>query len=255
MPRLDCAEARFSPCLRMRPSRRLRFREKTVAYAGTALSFPLWRRGSSLLGSRSAQRVSSSMRKTIVALVVIGLVWAGYTAWPLYELMVLVRAIDARDLTTVAQHVNFDRVRVSLTEQVTAAYLRRSGINPGPFSQQAVIIGLSIADPIVTKLVSPEALSDLLALGWPVAVIPDAPPSTVGINSDTLGTAWQLFAASHYGIARFEISVPTALPPANRFRLIFQLLTWRWQLVGIILPENIQNLLADELIKAIRERR
>jgi hypothetical protein len=67
--------------------------------------------------------------------------------------------------------------------------------------------------------------------------------------------AWQVFAASHYGIARFEISAPSALPPANRFRLIFQLLAWRWQLVGLRLPENIQNLLADELIKAVRERR
>ena len=43
--------------------------------------------------------------------------------------------------------------------------------------------------------------------------------------------------------------------PANRFRLRFQLLAWRSQLVGIILPANIQNLLADELVKAVRECR
>ena len=99
------------------------------------------------------------MRKTIVALVVIGLVWVGSTAWPLYELTVLVRAIDARDQATLAQHVNCDRVRVSLTEQVMAAYVRRSGINAGPFGQQAVIIGRSIADPIVTQLFRPKAIS------------------------------------------------------------------------------------------------
>jgi hypothetical protein len=195
------------------------------------------------------------MRKTIVALVVIGLIWGAYAAWPIYELTVLVRAINARDLATVAQHVNFDRLRVSLTEQVVAAYIRRSGIKPPSFAQQAVVIGLSIADPFARKLVSPEALSDLLALGWPVAVVPDPPPGTLGINSDTLGTAWQIFGASHYGIARFELSAPTALPLANRFRLTFRLLAWRWQLVGAILPENIQNLLADEVIKAMRERR
>jgi hypothetical protein len=195
------------------------------------------------------------MRKTIVALVVIGVVWIGYTAWPLYELIVLVRALDVRDLATVVQHVNFDRVRVALSEQVIAAYIRRSGIQPGPFAQQAVIVGLSIADPLGRKLVSPEALSDLLAVGWPVAVVPDPPPGTVGINSGTLGTAWQIFAASHYGIGRFELSAPIALPPANRFRLVFQLLAWRWQLVAIVLPENIQNLLADELTKAVREHR
>jgi hypothetical protein len=46
-----------------------------------------------------------------------------------------------------------------------------------------------------------------------------------------------------------------ALPPANRFRLRFQPLEWRWHLVGLTLPENIQNLLADEPVKAVRERR
>jgi hypothetical protein len=30
-------------------------------------------------------------------------------------------------------------------------------------------------------------------------------------------------------------------------------LQWRWRVVGVILPENIQNLLADELIKAMRK--
>ena len=45
-----------------------------------------------------------------------------------------------------------------------------------------------------------------------------------------------------------------SLPPPQRFGLAFGLLQWRWQLTGITLPENIQNLLADELIKAMKER-
>jgi hypothetical protein len=196
------------------------------------------------------------VRKTIVALVVIGLVWIGYIAWPLYELTALVRAVDARDVSTVARYVNFDRVRASLTQQIVSGYVLRSGIQPSPLAQQAVVVGLSVTDPVIRKLVSPEALSELLAVGWPIAVVPDPPPpGTLGLNSDTLGTAWQVFGASRYGLARFEVSAPIALPPANRFRLRFQLLAWRWQLVGIILPENIQNLLADEVIKAARERR
>ena len=196
------------------------------------------------------------MRNTIVAVVVIVLVWVGYMAWALYELTSLVRAMDARDISTVARHMNFDRVRVSITEQIASAYMQRSGIQPDLLAQQAVVVGLGIADPVIRKLVSPQALSDLLAVGWPVGVVPDPPPSgTLGINIDTLGTSWQIFAASHYGIGRFELSAPTALPRANRFRLTFQLLAWRWQLVGIALPENIRNLLADEIIKAVRERR
>ena len=49
-------------------------------------------------------------------------------AWPLYELTALVRAIDVRDVSTVARYVNFDRVRASLTEQIASAYIRRSGV-------------------------------------------------------------------------------------------------------------------------------
>src|SRR6516165_11767470 len=141
------------------------------------------------------------MRKTIITLVIIALVWIGYIAWPLYELAVMVRAIDDRDLATVARHVNFDRVRVSLTEQVVAAYMRRSGIKPNLLAQQAFAAGVL---PVVDKLVSPEALSDLLAVGWPVAVAPNPPLGTLGINQKTLGTAWQIFGASNYGIGRFE---------------------------------------------------
>ena len=196
------------------------------------------------------------MRKTIAALVVIGLVWLGYIAWPLYDLTALVRAIDARDVSTVVRYVNFDRVRASLTQQIVSAFVQMSGVQPGLVTQQAVVVGISIADPLITKLVSPEALSELLAIGWPVAVVPERPPSgTVGISTDTLGTAWQIFAASHYGIGRFEVSAPTVLPPAGRFRLTFHLVSWRWRLVGITVPENVRNLLANEVVKAVRERR
>jgi len=166
-----------------------------------------------------------------------------------------VRAIEAREFSTVVRHVSFDRVRVSLAEQLITAYIRRSGIKPNPFAQQAAAAGLSVLSPMINKLVSPEALSELLAVGWPVDIARKPPPGTLGINRETLGTAWQIFGASHYGIGRFEVSAPMELPPANRFRLTFQLLAWRWQLAGILLPENIQALLADELSKSTRQGR
>ena len=196
------------------------------------------------------------MRKTVSALIIMFLVWIGYVAWPLYDLTALVRAIDARDVNTVVRYVDFERVRASLTEQIASAYMRVSGTPTSPLAQQAVVVGLSLADPVIRRLVSPEALSDLLTVGWPVKVVPDPPPpGTLGISADTLGTAWQIFAASHYGIGRFEVSGPAVLPAPKRFRLTFRLLAWRWRLVGITLPENVQNVLANEVIKIMRERR
>jgi Protein of unknown function (DUF2939) len=192
------------------------------------------------------------MRKTIATLVVLSLILIGYTAWPLYNLFVLVRAIETRDVDTVVRHVYFDQVRISLTNQVVAAYVRRTGIQISPLARSMAAAALGIADPVVKKLISPEALSELLAVRWPVAVVPDPPPGTVGITRSTMGTIWQVFGNSEYGLGRFEVAAPAALPPQQRFQLTFRLLQWRWRLVAVTLPENIQNLLADELIKATR---
>jgi len=121
-----------------------------------------------------------------------------------------------------------------------------------PLARSMAASALGIADPVVKKLISPEALSELLAVGWPVAVLPDPPPGTVGITRTTIGTIWQIFGNSEYGIGRFEVSAPVSLPPPHRFRLPFRLLQWRWQLVGVTLPETIQELLVDEIIKTMR---
>jgi Protein of unknown function (DUF2939) len=192
------------------------------------------------------------MRKTIAALIVIGLIWIGYTAWPLYDVSLLVHAIETRDVAKITRHVYFDAVRKSITNQIVTAYTQRTGAHISPLAQSMAAAALGIADPVVKKLMSPEALSELFAVGWPVAVAPDPPPGTVGISASTVGSIWQIFGDSEYGIGRFEVTMPASLPLRQRFHLTFQLLQWRWQLVGLILPDAIQNLLADELGKAMQ---
>jgi len=192
------------------------------------------------------------MRRTLLTLAILGLVWIGYIAWPVYDLFVLIRAIETRDVDTVTRHVYFDAVRISLINQVVGAYVRRTGIEIGPLRRN--IAAAAIANPVVEKLISSEALSQLLTVGWPVTVVPDAPPpGTVGITTNTIGTIWQIFGNSEYGFGRFEVAGPAALPQQHRFHLEFRLLQWHWRLVGVTLPENIQNLLADELAKATRK--
>ena len=192
------------------------------------------------------------MRKMAATILILGVLSIGYTAWPIYDLFVLVRAIETHDVDTVTRHVYFDAVRISLTNQVVDAYVRRTGIQIGPLRRN--IAAAAIANPVVEKLISREALSQLLTIGWPVTVVDGPPPGTIGITTNTIGTMWQIFANSEYGIGRFEVSAPAVLPPLQRFRLTFRLLQWRWQLVAVILPETIQNLLGDELVKATRTR-
>jgi hypothetical protein len=193
------------------------------------------------------------MQKTAATLTVLGLIWTGYTAWPLYDLFVLVRALESRDVGTVIRHVNFGAVRVSLTEQLFAAYMRRTGTKLSPLAQNIAASAVGIADPLANKLISPEALSDLLTAGWPVAVVPTPPPGTIGISNKTIGTIWQVFGNSEYGFGRFQVSAPAAVAPRQRFGLTFRLQQWRWKLSGLDLPESIQDLLADELIKMMKE--
>lgn len=189
------------------------------------------------------------MRKTILFLAVLALACIGYMAWPAYDLTQFVRAVERGDATTAAHYVNLARVRVSLTEQITEAYLQRTGARSGPLVLGAVS---ALADPIVYKLISPEALTELLRIGWPRAVIPEAPSNTTGISLAGLGTAWQLFVAAEYGIGRYEVTVPVGAPPERAFMLQFRLAQWRWQLAGVRVPEPIRLLLADEIIKSAK---
>jgi Protein of unknown function (DUF2939) len=194
------------------------------------------------------------MRRTTLTIAVLALVWIGYIAWPIYDLFVLIRAVETRDIGTVTRQVYFDRVRISLTNQIIDAYTRRTGVQISPFARSFASAGLAIADPVVQKLISPEALSQLLTVGWPVTAVPDAPPpGTLGITTNTIGTLWQVFGNAQYGFGRFEVAGPAVLPAHQRFRLEFRLLQWRWRLVAVILPEHIQNVLANELAKAVRK--
>jgi hypothetical protein len=63
----------------------------------------------------SEPKIGDSCARRQPALIIIGVVWIGYTAWPLYDLFVLVRAIETRDIDTVTRQVYFDAVRISLT--------------------------------------------------------------------------------------------------------------------------------------------
>jgi hypothetical protein len=194
------------------------------------------------------------MRRTTLTIAILALAGIGYIAWPIYDLLVLIRAVETRDIDTVTRRVYFDAVRILLTNQIIDAYTRRTGVQISPFARTFASAGLVIADPIVQKLISPEALSQFLTVGWPVTAVPDAPPpGTVGITMNTIGTFWQIFGNAEYGFARFEVAGPAVLPARQRFQLRFRLLQWHWRLVGVVLPENIQNLLADELAKALRK--
>jgi len=194
------------------------------------------------------------MRRTIRILAAAALLWLGYVAWPVATFYNLVDAIRARDGVVVARHVNFGAVRRSLAEQIVVRYLELSGKDArlGQFSRgMAVAAVMSIADPIVAKLISADALIELLRNGWPASVLPRETTAVPGLGSAAAGNVWQLFVHSEWGLRSFKFTVPATAPAQRRFGLEFRLTTWRWKLSAIELPEELRTRLAQELVKQI----
>ena len=190
------------------------------------------------------------MRKTIVTVIVLVLLTLGYVAWPFYDLYRFVGAVDRGNVAGIMRAVDFVAVRQSLATQIVLAYLRRSGTRLNPLAQNAAMaVAGSLADPLLARIMTPEALLDFLKNGWPTATLPD---STAGISRNALGTAWQTFANSEYGFGRFDVVAPVAAPTDRQFQLRFRLSKWQWQLKAIRLPGPVQDQFADELIKSLK---
>jgi hypothetical protein len=193
------------------------------------------------------------MRRTIVIGTILLLLWLAYSVWPFFAVYRLASAVQARDLTAVKELVDFRALRGSLTMQVMRAYLRMTGKlgRSGSILEQfAIGVGASVADPIVAKLVSPEALLDLLHNGRPPGIFSDNVPSIQGLSSDALGNIWRAYTNSELGIRRFFITVPVDKQPEESFRLGFCLTDWTWKLCSADLPEQLQVRLAQEISKS-----
>jgi hypothetical protein len=189
------------------------------------------------------------MRKTILVTSTLLLVWIGYLAWPLYDLFKLAQAVENGDVLAVTKRVDFARVRQSLSRQLIDTYTQRPDARRGALVES--VVG-AVADPVIAKIISPEAFADMLSAGWPRNILPQRPRDAVGISIAGLGTAWAQFAAASYGFGRFEIMVPVSLPPEHALGLEMRLSGWRWRLAGIRLPDHIRKLIVDEIAKSVR---
>ena len=194
------------------------------------------------------------MRKTIVTVIVLALIALGHMAWPFYDLYRFIGSIERGNAAEVGRSVDFTAVRQSLAQQIVAAYFRRTGAKLNPLVQSiAASAATSVADPMLAKLMTPEAFIAFLKTGWPTAAFPDGgPPGIVGISSESFGTAWQTFASTEYGFGRFDVVVPITVPAERQFNLRFRLSQWRWRLKAIGLPESVQDRFADELVKSVK---
>jgi hypothetical protein len=188
------------------------------------------------------------MKKTIAAIVILFAVWFAWSAWPFLALYDLVRAAQAADVAGIERRVDFPELRRSLSSQIIQAYARLTGkkVDGGGLM---VGIASAFADPFVEKLLSPQALADLLQNGWPREMLAERPEGFEGLDLNTLGNALQLYFAADYGIGEFRVPVPVNRPIPLQFRIRLTLADWTWKLSGLDLPHALQDRLARELIK------
>jgi hypothetical protein len=194
------------------------------------------------------------MRWTIRSIILLIVLALAYAAWPFWAAYDFVTALRNRDAAAIERRVNFPAVRYSLTEQVVVAYLQLSGRDTrlGQFGRgMAVAAVASVADPIVARLISAQALMELLETDSAAAAATSRTATGVlqGLGSGSIDTAWQLLLHSDWGFRRFVLAVPINAPPSRRFRLRFRLTSWTWKLAAVQVPEDVRNRLAQELVR------
>jgi hypothetical protein len=188
------------------------------------------------------------MRKTIATLLLLAALCSGYVAWPFVSLFGVVRAAQAGDVAKVRSRVDFPALRRSLAGQIVATYARLNGIRPDPTGLTVGVVA-SFMDPFIEKLMSPVAITELMRNGWPQSVLDERPAGFEGLDSDTLGNAWQLYLNSDYGIGEVRITVPIRAPKEKQYRVQLALSDWTWKLSGLDLPVALQERLAREVMK------
>jgi hypothetical protein len=191
------------------------------------------------------------MKKTVLAICAVGIVYAAYWAWPLVGLHKISRAIAARDATELSARLNVPSVKRSLTDQIARAYLKVSGKDKGLTEVQirlAVRVAGAVADARVDELLKPEALIHLLSEGG------------AGAYSDVRISAPRLEAPNFKNLIRlienterfgrdFSIIVPITSDRQTGYRIHLRLENWTWKLVGLGLPEAVQTKIAEEIVR------
>jgi DUF2939 family protein len=194
----------------------------------------------------------SAMRWTIRSIILLIILALAYVAWPFWAAYDFVTALRSRDAARIERRVNFPAVRYSLTEQIVVAYLQLSGRDTrlGQFGRGLAVAAVaSVAEPIVARLISAQALMELLETDSAAAAATSATGVLQGLGSGSIDTAWQLLLHSDWGFRRFVLAVPVNAPPTRRFRLRFRLTSWTWKLAAVEVPAEVRNRLAQELVR------
>ncbi len=177
---------------------------------------------------------------------------AAYFASPLVALYQIGSAVEARDAAALEGRLVLPSIRRSFNRQIVEVYRKATG-KPLPLGAMARRFALSAADPIVARLITVNALLDLLGKGE-AGDAASVPIDRAPLTSNALGSVWQLWLSADYLGRTFYVHLPSDRARAKQFRVEMRLSNWRWRITGIDLPEDLKEQLARELVDLAEQK-
>lgn len=100
-------------------------------------------------------------KSSIIGLAVIfvaGIAAYMYFASPLVALNGMKTALDQRDHAAFSEHIDFERLRASLREELAAQAAINAAESDNPLEQMGIAAGAAIADPLIDRLMTPTTV-------------------------------------------------------------------------------------------------
>ena len=181
------------------------------------------------------------MKRVAVATLVSLLAAGAYVASPFWTLWRLGRAIEARDSWTIVSHLDFPRLRESLSLQLTAAHRGepRTGLRIKQTNVE-IVLAPKLVESFVGQLVTPTGVRAALENGWlDRLVAPAAQPVDAGASAPApaaVRSAGPLRAWGFSSPPRFRISLGRGTEAEHWVTLRLRFSGFRWLVYAVELP-------------------
>jgi hypothetical protein len=191
------------------------------------------------------------MRWGVITAIAIFIAFAVYFASPVIALNRISSAVEAEDAVALSERIDFNSVKKSFLKQISLAYRELTG-KPAPLDAMTRRFAVSVADPLVSRLMTVRALLKLLGDGEIDVNGKMVRTDHVPIDRRSLDSVWHLWLNAEYRGGDFYVFLPPEAPPSEQFRVHLRPIDWRWMVVGIHLPEKVRRRLASELLDVVR---
>src|SRR5262245_61331076 len=183
------------------------------------------------LSEPSSHKRPSRMRWSILVAGALCVLLVIYLASPLIVLHSVQSAVESKDAVTLAERIDFPALRRSLTKQIVEEYLKLTG-KKLPLHAMGKRLAVSVADPVVARLMTVRALLDLLGKG-DAGEKAKLPIERAPFTSTSFESLWRVWLNCDYRGRSFYVYLPPKKSRAEQFRAQLLLIGWRWRIVGL----------------------